>query len=100
MKKATEEQKTRRVPKRSAIQPLTGIKTANATEPVTAAELYKTLTGEVFKNELKGTPAKYDFRTKYASVFGGKGGYICSKEEIMADIKLFVRHMIMEGERG
>ena len=71
-----------------------------ATEPVTAAELYKTLTGEVFKNELKGTPAKYDFRTKYASVFGGKGGYICSKEEIMADIKLFVRHMIMEGERG
>ena len=27
-----------------------------ATEPVTAAELYKALTGDVFKNELKGTP--------------------------------------------
>lgn len=71
-----------------------------ATEPVTAAELYKALTGEVFKNELKGTPAKYDFRTIYASRFGGKGGYICSKEEVMADIKMFVKHMITEGERG
>ncbi|MDE7477150.1 MAG: NAD(P)-dependent oxidoreductase [Lachnospiraceae bacterium] len=70
-----------------------------ATEPVTAAELYKALTGEVFKNELKGTPAKYDFRTTYASMFGGKGGYICSKEEILADIKMFVKYMITEGER-
>ncbi|MDE7205495.1 MAG: NAD(P)-dependent oxidoreductase [Lachnospiraceae bacterium] len=68
-----------------------------ATEPVTAAELYKALTGEVFKNELKETPAKYDFRTTYASKFGGKAGYICSKEEILADIKLFVKHMITEG---
>ncbi|MDE6219320.1 MAG: NAD(P)-dependent oxidoreductase [Lachnospiraceae bacterium] len=71
-----------------------------ATEPVSAAELYKALTGEVFKNELKGTPTKYDFRTTYASKFGGRAGYICSKEEIMADIKLFVKHMITEGERG
>lgn len=71
-----------------------------ATEPVTAAELYQALTGEVFKNELKGVPAKYDFRTTYASKFGGRGGYICSKEEVMADIKLFVKHMITEGERG
>ncbi|MDE6621916.1 MAG: NAD(P)-dependent oxidoreductase [Lachnospiraceae bacterium] len=71
-----------------------------ATEPVTAAELYKALTGEVFKNELKGTPEKYDFRTTYASKFGGRAGYICSKEEIMADIKMFVKHMITEGERG
>ncbi len=71
-----------------------------ATEPVTAAELYKALTGDVFKNELKGTPAKYDFRTTYASKFGGRGGYICSKDEILTDIKLFVKHMITEGERS
>lgn len=71
-----------------------------ATEPVTAAELYKALTGDVFKNELKGTPAKYDFRTTYASKFGGKDGYICSKEEVLADIRLFVKHMITEGVRG
>lgn len=71
-----------------------------ATEPVTAAELYKALTGEVFKNELKGTPARYDFRTTYAAKFGGKGDYICSKEEIMAEIRLFAKHMVKEGERG
>ena len=71
-----------------------------ATEPVSAAELYKALTGEVFKNELKGTPARYDFRTTYAAKFGGKAGYICSKEEILADIKMFVEHSITEGERG
>lgn len=65
-----------------------------ATEPVSAAELYQALTGEAFKNELKGTPAKYDFRTTYAAKFGGKGGYICGKEEILADIKRFVEHSI------
>lgn len=71
-----------------------------ATEPVTAAEVYMALTGEVFKNELKGMPAKYDVRTTYASKFGGKGSYICSKEEILKQIKMFVKYMIMEGERG
>lgn len=70
-----------------------------ATEPVSAAELYKALTGEVFKNELKGTPAKYDFRTTYAEKFGGKAGYICSKEDIIADIRMFVKNSgIVEGE--
>ncbi len=71
-----------------------------ATEPITTAELFKALTGEVFKNELKGTPVQYDFRTTYASKFGGKGGYICGKEEVIADIRLFVKHMVTEGERG
>lgn len=61
-----------------------------ATEPVSAGELYKYLTGESFKNELAGTPARYDFRTIYADKFGGKNGYICGKEEILKDIKRFV----------
>ncbi len=61
-----------------------------ATEPVSAGELYKYVTGKEFKNELKGTPAKYDYKTIYAEKFGGKGGYICSKQEILADIKGFM----------
>lgn len=69
-----------------------------ATEPVSAAELYKALTGEIFKNELKGVPAKYDFRTTYAAKFGGKAGYICTKEDILADIKMFVEHSATEGK--
>lgn len=71
-----------------------------ATEPVSAGELYKALTGEAFKNELSQAPAKYDFRTTYAATFGGKDGYICSKADIIADIKQFVEHSITEGERS
>lgn len=70
-----------------------------ATEPVSAAEVYKALTGEVFKNELKGTPVKYDFRTTYAARFGGKDGYLCNKEAVLTDIKMFVNYMIKEGEQ-
>ena len=70
-----------------------------ATEPVSAAEVYKALTGQVFKNELKGTPAKYDFRTTYAAKFGGRDGYLCNKEAVLTDIKMFVNHMIQEGEQ-
>ena len=54
---------------------------------------------EIFKNELKGVPAKYDFRTTYASKFGGKDGYIYDKEAVLKDVKMFVEHMIKEGEQ-
>ncbi len=60
------------------------------TEPVSVEELYQYLTGKTFKNELKGTPDRYDCRTIHADKFGGGNGYICSKEEILKDIKSFV----------
>ena len=61
-----------------------------ATEPVSAGELYKYLTGESFVNELPGTPADYDFRTIYAEMFGGKDGYIRNKAEVLEGIRRFV----------
>lgn len=61
-----------------------------ATEPISAGELYQYLTGEEFINELGGVPADYDYRTIHAELFGGKNGYICSKEEVLEDIKSFV----------
>lgn len=61
-----------------------------ATEPVSAGELYRYLTGEEFKNELSGKPADYDYRTAYAGLFGGKGGYISAKEQVMREIKEFI----------
>lgn len=61
-----------------------------ATEPVSAGELYYYLTGEEFRNELSGIPADYDYRTIYAEGFGGENGYICSKKEILNEIKKFV----------
>ena len=61
-----------------------------ATEPVTAAELYKYLTGQEFKNILDAPPARYNCKSIYAETFGGKNGYICTKEQILTDIKSFV----------
>lgn len=61
-----------------------------ATEPVSAAEIYKYLTGNEFVNELGGVPAYYDYKTVYAELFGGRNGYICGKESVLKDIECFV----------
>lgn len=62
-----------------------------ATEPVSAGEVYEYLTGEEFVNELNGIPADYDYRTVYAEQFGGKGGYISNKSEVLTDICRFIK---------
>lgn len=67
-----------------------------ATEPISAGELFKYLTGREFVNELEGAPAKYDYRTVYASFFGGEGGYIANKETILSEIRDFIT---LEKER-
>lgn len=61
-----------------------------ATEPVSAGEVYRYLTGEAFHNELGRVPADYDYRTANAEAFGGKDGYICGKEEVLNGIREFV----------
>ena len=61
-----------------------------ATEPISAAELFKYITGDVFKNEFAAAPAKYDVKTLHADKFGGKDGYIYTKDDILEDIKSFV----------
>ena len=62
-----------------------------ATEPVSAAEVYRYLAGEEFVNELPGKPAYYDYRTIYDRIYGGDDGYICKKEEILREIGEFVK---------
>ena len=61
-----------------------------ATEPVSAGEVYKFLTGKEFNNQLEGQPAFYDYHTIYDNLFGGRDGYICDKERVMNEIKEFV----------
>lgn len=61
-----------------------------ATEPVSASELYRYLTGMDFVNERSGKPSFYDCRTKYAEYFGGQGGYIMSKQQVLEEIRKFV----------
>lgn len=62
-----------------------------ATEPVSAGELYQYLTGEKFINILKGTPADYNYKTIYAELFGGSDGYISKKEEVLEEIRSFIK---------
>ena len=69
-----------------------------ATEPVSAAEVYRFLTGRTFVNELSAEPAYYDYRTKHAECFGGKDGYIMTKEQVLEEIRTFVS--AEEGRKG
>ena len=62
-----------------------------ATEPVAASELYHFLTGDDFVNEVMTFPAKYDYHTCHAHLFGGAGEYIMPKEAVMGEIEKFVR---------
>lgn len=61
-----------------------------ATEPVSAGELYTCLTGKTFINKLGGIPANYGFRTLYAELFGGHGGYISSRKQVIEEIREFI----------
>lgn len=71
----------------------TGIKLWHpATEPVSAGEVYKYLTGNEFINQLDGEPVSYNYKTIYANAFGGHNGYICDKNTVLENIKKFVNN--------
>lgn len=62
-----------------------------ATEPVSAGEIYEYLTGTPFINEITDQPAYYNYRTKHDKLFGGGNGYLLQKEQVLEDIRNFVR---------
>lgn len=62
-----------------------------AVEPVSAAEVYRFLTGDSFINELSGKPADYNYRSIHAGLFGRHDGYIYEKEEELNRIKDFIQ---------
>ena len=70
-----------------------GMETLNlATPPVSAAEIYQMITGEIFTNELNKPVPYYDFKTAYSDVFGGSGGYIVDKSNLLNQIKRFIEN--------
>ena len=71
-----------------------------ATEPVSAAELYRYLSGEEFVNEISNKPALYDYWTKYAGYFEGKDGYIMSKTQVLDEIGKFVKSEMGRKKEG
>ncbi len=62
-----------------------------ATPPVSAAQVYQTVTGGSFENHLAAAPFDYDLRTLHAEAFGGSGGYLCTKEQELRDICAFMK---------
>ena len=69
-----------------------GLRVLNlATPPVSAGEVYAAVTGRGFENRLPGQPFDYDMRTVHAGLFGGQGGYICTKEQELAGIRRFMK---------
>ena len=65
-----------------------------ATEPVSAGEVYKYLTGEKFTNEISASPVKYDYHTVFGELFGGKDPYILTKAEVLEKVRSFTDETI------
>lgn len=69
-----------------------GIKKLNlATEPISVDDIYYSVYGSHFVNELNTAIPNYDFHTKHAQTFGKKGNYIGTKEEVLSDIVTFIK---------
>ena len=69
-----------------------------AMEPVSAGETYQYIyrgTKPPFTNELPKTPARYDYRTRYAAT-----GYFQSKEQVLAEIAAFLHTAASLSEGG
>ena len=70
-----------------------GLTTLNlTTPPVTAAEVYTTVTGKAdWQNELPKPPFDYDLRSRHAALLGGADGYLCTKQQELDEICAFMR---------
>ena len=62
-----------------------------ATEPIQVSELYTALSGKTFINELDKQPFEYNYKTIHANLFGGKNGYIYTKNNVLTQIKEFIK---------
>jgi hypothetical protein len=61
-----------------------------ATEPASVRRIALRVFGRDFANEPPRTPARYDFRTRHAEVFGGSSGYIRTEAQVMDELREFV----------
>ena len=64
------------------------------TQPVSTDYLYSYLTGKKFVNHILDKPLNYDIRTDYAPLFGGKDGYIATRDSVCKEIKGFVESKV------
>lgn len=63
------------------------------TPPISAGDLYLSLSSKSFVNELDKPPFNYNLKTKHFALYGGSNGYISTHEQVLYDIKSFVENM-------
>ncbi len=61
-----------------------------ATEPLTMGEIASRCFGRELRTPA-GAPARYDVRSRHAELWGGQGGYLRSREEVLRGLERFVR---------
>jgi nucleoside-diphosphate-sugar epimerase len=61
-----------------------------ATEPVSMGEVARSAFGLEWANELPGRPPCYDLRTRHAGLYGGAGGYLATRAQVLAALAEFV----------
>lgn len=60
------------------------------TEPVSVADVVRSAFGIEFENRVSANPARYDVRTRHASLFGGEGNYIENSTRVLDGIAAYV----------
>lgn len=68
-----------------------------STEPISVRELANHAFGIDLRNDPGIPPARYDFKSIYASQWGGENGYLYTKEHVLAEMRSFV---LNERERA
>ena len=67
-----------------------GIRTLNiCSMPLSAAEIHREMFGEPFENDEAPCVAQ-DVRTQFASLLGGRGPYLYTRDQVLADLSAFV----------
>lgn len=61
-----------------------------ATEPVSVGEVAREVFGRKFDNQPPVAPARYDFRSRHAGLFGGRDGYLRNKQQVLEAMRSFV----------
>ena len=68
-----------------------------ATEPTSVAEVARVCLGHEFENTVDTPAARYDFRSRYYELFGGKNGYLYTKQQVLSDLESYVTQ-VRQGE--
>lgn len=65
-----------------------------ASEPIKSSELFEYIYQKPFFNKCSASYPVQHLKSMYAEVFGGKDGYLYSKQELLEDIKHFITEQL------